>query len=106
MAQQVFSDSEYQQLTQLPESDRFQVFFKGWTRKEAYIKADGKGLSIPLKSFNVSLVKTEQPIQLISKHNKQVSNDWSIYDIKTPENYAGALAIKAKNCHIEYFEIA
>lgn len=104
MAQQIFSDSEYQQLIQLPETERFQAFFSGWTRKEAYIKGDGKGLSIPLKSFNVSLVHTEQPILLATNHDAQASNHWSIYDINTPENYAGALAIKAKNCQIEYFE--
>ncbi|WP_395375874.1 4'-phosphopantetheinyl transferase family protein [Marinicella sp. W31] len=103
MAQQVFSGSEYQQLIQLPEAKRIQAFYNGWTRKEAYIKGDGKGLSIPLKSFNVSLVDKEQPILLATAHDEQACDHWSIYNINTPENYAGALAIKSKKCQIKLF---
>ena len=43
------------ELRQLPPSLQDEVFFLCWTRKEAYVKARGEGLHVPLKSFHVTL---------------------------------------------------
>jgi len=55
IAQQYFSASEFAELQSFPLKQRETAFFTCWTRKEAYIKALGEGLSIPLDSFDVSL---------------------------------------------------
>jgi 4'-phosphopantetheinyl transferase len=68
IAERYFSPSEYGQVL----SD--EVFFQCWTRKEAYIKAVGGGLSIPLKSIN--------------------TDGWSVIDLHTPAGYAGAVAVE------------
>jgi 4'-phosphopantetheinyl transferase len=55
LSQRYFSASEQQELAEVPEEIRDSAFFLCWTRKEAYIKAHGDGLQIPLDSFDVSL---------------------------------------------------
>jgi 4'-phosphopantetheinyl transferase len=53
IAHQFFSEQECVQLMSLPSEERLSYFFELWTMKESYIKADGRGLSIPLNSFTI-----------------------------------------------------
>jgi 4'-phosphopantetheinyl transferase len=55
IAQRFFSAAETQELFALPQEEREQQFYAYWTLKESYIKAKGKGLSIPLSRFSFSL---------------------------------------------------
>lgn len=50
-----FSVDERRELAKMAPSRRLSAFFDGWVRKEAIIKADGRGISLPLSSFSVSL---------------------------------------------------
>ena len=54
-----FSRMEQQTLGDLRGQPKFEGFFNCWTRKEAYVKAVGSGLSLPLRDFDVSLVPGE-----------------------------------------------
>ncbi|ETT49255.1 hypothetical protein BSK66_16675 [Paenibacillus odorifer] len=55
IAKRFFSQDEYVQLTECEEMGRMSLFFDLWTLKESYIKAIGKGLSLPLNSFSFRL---------------------------------------------------
>jgi 4'-phosphopantetheinyl transferase len=53
IAKRFFSSNEHRQFLQQPEDKKLAFFYDIWTMKEAVIKAEGKGLSIPLDSFTV-----------------------------------------------------
>jgi 4'-phosphopantetheinyl transferase len=53
IAKRFYSEDEKSFLFSRPEDQRQKAFYQIWTRKESYIKRDGRGLSIPLPSFSV-----------------------------------------------------
>ena len=83
-------------LLALPASERCPGFFRCWTRKEAYIKAHGAGLSLPLKDFDVSLSPGEQDALLATRPNGDEAALWSIRDIGAGEGYEAALCVKGQ----------
>ena len=64
IAERFFSRTEIESLRSLPREHQTRAFFVCWTRKEAYVKALGCGLSIDLGSFDVSLRPEERPALL------------------------------------------
>jgi len=96
IAQRFFSTNESALLHSLTGAAKTQAFFNGWTRKEAFLKALGLGLSYPLKQVEVSMAAT-QPAQFIALHDKDLQlTDWFIYELKPLANYAAALVVKGK----------
>ncbi|MBN2444820.1 MAG: 4'-phosphopantetheinyl transferase superfamily protein [Spirochaetales bacterium] len=53
IAERFFSPTEYNDIMEKEGRERFEYFYDLWTLKESYIKARGKGLSIPLSSFSI-----------------------------------------------------
>jgi 4'-phosphopantetheinyl transferase len=94
IARRFYAPGELAQLLALPEGQQRQAFFACWTRKEAYLKGRGLGLSLPLDSFEVSLAPGEPP-QLFDLMPGRVPNpDWRLYDLRPAPGYAGALAVQ------------
>jgi 4'-phosphopantetheinyl transferase len=84
-----FSPREQQELRNLPEKVRPEGFFLCWTRKEAYIKARGDGLYLPLDSFDVSLTPGEPAVL-----NSQDRDRWSLYSLQPRADFAGSLVVE------------
>jgi len=91
VANRFFSTNEIATLEALPQSLRLAGFFNCWTRKEAYIKARGMGLSIPLDSFDVSSIPGETAALVPTENSSGVSN-WKIEDLRIDSRYAAAIA--------------
>jgi 4'-phosphopantetheinyl transferase len=89
-----FSSYECTVLRSLPASLHEKAFFSCWTRKEAYIKARGKGLSLPLDQFDVSLTPWEPAALLADRQDPQAPARWSLYALAPGVHYAGALAVE------------
>lgn len=90
IARRFFSPEECSDLAVVPIEQRGLAFFNCWTRKEAFIKAVGGGLSIPLDSFRVSLLPGE-PACLISNRADDARR-WNIHEFDAGTGYRGALA--------------
>ena len=91
-----FSPEECEEWLELDSSQRDEAFFRCWTRKEAYIKALGDGLSMPLDSFRVSL-RPEVPASLIhADGDPAAASDWSLWSLTPADGYAGSLAVPGR----------
>lgn len=92
LAERFFSPAEVATLRRLPTEQQIGAFFNCWTRKEAYIKALGEGLSHPLESFSVSLTPGEPAALLSTDDNPQEASEWSLVELSPGEGYVAALA--------------
>jgi 4'-phosphopantetheinyl transferase len=70
------------------------AFFACWTRKEAFVKALGDGLTVPLHSFEVSVDPTQREVTLRVQDDEVRSARWSLRAIDVPSGYAAALAVE------------
>ena len=91
LARAVFTPREIADLRALPARERHAAFFACWTRKEAYTKARGTGLSAPLDRFAVSVTSPEHGA-LVGALTDPAGTSWSLYDLAPGGGYAGALA--------------
>jgi 4'-phosphopantetheinyl transferase len=57
----VFSAREQAELAEIPDDEKAEAFLRGWTRKEAFVKGCGEGLSLDLRAFDVPLGRLENP---------------------------------------------
>ncbi|MGE0596399.1 MAG: 4'-phosphopantetheinyl transferase superfamily protein [Hyphomonadaceae bacterium] len=90
-----FSTSECEVLHALAESEQARAFFECWTRKEAYIKASGEGLSIPLDSFDVAFGPGVTPRFLrIDQPQPHDPADWALFAFEPQPDCMGAIAAK------------
>src|SRR5216684_318660 len=97
IARHFFSAGEADYLTRLSSRLCAEAFFSCWTKKEAYLKASGEGLGIPLNSFSVPLatIPVGAPIDLyVPSNNIAPAKCWSLYTLRPAPGYAGALAIE------------
>ena len=104
IAKRFFSVNEVAILRTIPIEKKLEAFYTCWTRKEAYIKAHGKGLSLPLDSFDVSFAPWEPPMLLMTKGEAQECSLWTLVDLKPGLAYMGALAVKGTGCRFRYWE--
>jgi len=94
VASHYFSSYECAVLHALPISLWEEAFFSCWTRKEAYIKARGKGLSLPLDQFDVSLTPGEPAALLTDRKDPSAPAHWSLCTLSPGVGYAGTVAIE------------
>ncbi len=103
IAKRFFSEQEVKELEQLDAKEQKNGFFNGWSRKEAYIKARGKGLAIPLSQFSVQL-SPNKPCNLLSTaHDPQGVKRYRLKEIKTDPEYAAAVAFHKSRKRFKMF---
>jgi 4'-phosphopantetheinyl transferase len=101
VAERFFSAQEVKSLRSLPAEVQPQAFFNCWTRKEAFIKAIGEGLSYPLDEFDVSLIPEEPAALLGTRNDPPEAARWSLSALPVDEGYAAALAVEGHGWRLE-----
>lgn len=94
LARRFFSPAEVTGLMSVPPEQRSMAFYNGWTRKEAYIKAHGLGLSLPLDSFDVSLSPKEPASLRATRPDPREAARWALFPLEVAPGYAGALVVE------------
>ena len=95
IAQRYFSPEEVSALRALPHEQQTAAFFNCWTRKEAYIKARGEGLTYPLHRFTVPLAPGEPAALLMTNDAPSEAAQWPLMELPLSAGYATALAVKS-----------
>lgn len=94
IAAQFFSPRENVELRALTHAQHTIGFFNCWTRKEAYIKARGQGLSLPLDQFDVSLTPGAPAALLQTRDIPDEAARWSLWELHPGPGYIAALAVE------------
>ncbi|MGD0988212.1 MAG: 4'-phosphopantetheinyl transferase superfamily protein [Candidatus Sulfotelmatobacter sp.] len=97
IARRFFSAHEQEQLAELPAAERDEAFFRCWTRKEAYIKATGDGLSLPLSQFDVSLQPGSSDALVATRPDGAEAGNWLLREVPAGAGYVAALCVRGRN---------
>ena len=96
IAAHFFSPNEQRDLATLSGPRRIDAFFECWTRKEAYVKARGEGLSLPLDQFDVSLLPGESVRLIETRPDPAEARRWQLEALSVADGYKAALAVEGK----------
>jgi 4'-phosphopantetheinyl transferase len=94
LVRQTFSPHEQAVFGSLAPGQREEAFFSGWTRKEAYVKACGKGLSQQLNRISVTLLPEEPTRLLTIDGDRREAERLSLRALPLPSGYVGALVVE------------
>jgi 4'-phosphopantetheinyl transferase len=98
IASHFFSEEEIAGLTKLPPELADKAFFQCWTEKEAYVKARGQGLSIPLRNFTIRFSDREQVLR------DETGRRWSCYALEPARGFAGAVVAEGEGWSLSYYD--
>lgn len=101
LAKRFFCAAEINTLDQLDAEERREAFFRCWTRKEAFLKAVGKGLTFPLDRVEVSCRADDSAEIRMIDH--QPADEWTVDHLRPGEGYVGAVARPRRGDRIEQF---
>jgi 4'-phosphopantetheinyl transferase len=97
LAQQNFAPEECDGLmSQVGTFDRCEAFFRCWTRKEAYIKALGLGMQVPLDRFAVTIERESADLRHTA-HDPAQYGRWTLRGLSPAAGFAAALAVEGQN---------
>ncbi len=103
IAERFFSAAENNVLHALPESLKQEAFFNCWTRKEAYIKARGMGLSLPLDQFDVTLRPGEPARLLATRDDPRQASRWTMQALDPGKDYIAAVLVEGDGWEMKCF---
>jgi len=92
LAQRFFAPGEVERLESVPESGRAGAFYRCWTRKEAYLKARGTGITLGLDTFEVAFLPGEPEAVLRTPPDDEPGN-WNVFAIEAARGHAAALIV-------------
>ncbi|MBL6905412.1 MAG: 4'-phosphopantetheinyl transferase superfamily protein [Pseudomonadales bacterium] len=94
IAHRYFAGSEVAQLLALPAEEQQIRFYELWTLKEAYIKACGMGLAIPLQHFAYSFHSGGKLALEFDAQRGDSESAWQLWQLEAGLDYKLALAAK------------
>jgi 4'-phosphopantetheinyl transferase len=104
IVEQFFSVSERNFFGRLPTRKKQETFFNWWTRKEAFAKAIGEGLSYPLGSFDATLADGNTLESSGISEDSDERPRWSMLDVRPAEEFAGAVVVGGNGWNVQSWQ--
>ena len=101
LAERFFSSAETAWLRSQPTTQRFSSFFACWTAKEAYIKACGNGLSMPLSGFSIIPQPANKPLRIEFHDTTESSAAWTLWQLDLGPELRAALAAEGRELRVD-----
>jgi 4'-phosphopantetheinyl transferase len=99
-----FSATERAEFAKIPADQQAAAFYRTWTRKEAYLKATGCGLSRPLASFSVSVTPGDSPRLIRDESDPKAHQSWSFADVDPAQGWVGSLVLAGQSRSLRSLE--
>ncbi len=97
LVERFFAPRERRTFAGLPETERLAGFYTAWTRKEAYVKARGDGLSLPTTAFEVELAPGSEARLVAFDQEPEEVGRWDLVGLEPAPGFLGALAVEARH---------
>ncbi|MEO8218659.1 MAG: 4'-phosphopantetheinyl transferase superfamily protein [Acidobacteriota bacterium] len=104
LAHRFFSPGETRDLMAITEEERDRAFLACWTRKEAYLKATGEGLTRPLSQFRVVVDPCLEPRLISVELDPAEERRWSMAHLEPGVGYIGALVIEGRGASVHWVD--
>jgi 4'-phosphopantetheinyl transferase len=104
IARRHFAPAEWRRWAELPAADQLAAFYACWTRKEAYVKALGGGLSVPLDSFEVAFEPGRAAALLSVGGSQRAATHWTLWGLQPQARYAAAVAVPALGLTLRHID--
>jgi len=104
IATHFFSANERSALAKLARNLQCAAFFNCWTRKEAYIKAIGEGLSLPLDQFDVAFLPGQAARLLETRPDPAEARRWDLRELDVADDYKAALAVEGSGWRLKCWD--
>jgi len=105
LSRRYFSPAEYAALQLCDESTRLRAFFAVWTRKEAIVKAHGKGIALGLNQFDVSVDPDQPPRLLTTRWQYTDMPDWTLLNLDAAPEYFASMAVSGGAVSVVYRDL-
>ena len=104
IARRFFSAAENEVFAVVTEEERDAAFFACWTRKEAFIKAVGDGLTMPLDSFDVTLRRGEPARLICTRPDPAEAARWTLREVDAGPGWAAAIVVAGRDVELRMFD--
>ena len=100
LVRRYFSPAENDAYEALAPAGRTRGFFECWTRKEAYVKAVGRGLGLPLDSFDVAFGAGREPALLRASTHAGNARHYALAAPQVPDGVSIAVFLEGESCQV------
>jgi 4'-phosphopantetheinyl transferase len=104
IAERFFTSKEAEALRNCPAHIQAEAFFLCWTRKEAFIKATGRGFALGLGSFEVSIEPGDSDALLGTSGDPAALERWRLADVDAAAGFAAAVAVEHRELALSCWE--
>lgn len=105
LAKRFFSGREIEQLNSLPPEMRATAFYQVWTRKEAFVKAMGRGIAFGLQRFSVTVLPDASPHIAEIDGNTDAGRHWSLFDLDVGFDYTATVCARGEDLRVRVQEV-